>query len=187
MLKGNEDMIQWHYHTKEHEDPLSTKERADDPAKDDAKISEVYDAKTGYGLLNSDSLRAHVDISSKGADQFVELYYKLFDTQRGVLNRLYRDSSAILWNGNAYSGITPFSEFYNKLSSSEHIINSYDCHPLPTQSLDPNTPGSIIVNVSGTVKYSNETNPRLFSQSFVLSPDPTNGSFYVWSDCFRFV
>ncbi|KAF9311050.1 NTF2- export protein 2 [Podila horticola] len=134
----------------------------------------------------ADSLKAHVDISSKGADQFVELYYKVFDTQRTVLNRLYRDSSAILWNGNAFSGITPFAEFYNKLSTSEHSVNSYDCHPLPTQT-GPNTPGSIIVNVSGTVRYSNENKDRLFSQSFVLSPDPTNGSFYVWSDCFRFV
>ncbi|KAG0034369.1 NTF2- export protein 2 [Podila clonocystis] len=134
----------------------------------------------------ADSLKAHVDISSKGADQFVELYYKVFDTQRPVLNRLYRDSSAILWNGNAFSGITPFAEFYNKLSTSEHSITTYDCHPLPTQA-GPNTPGSIIVNVSGTVRYSNEKKDRLFSQSFVLSPDPTNGSFYVWSDCFRFV
>ncbi|KAF9293177.1 NTF2- export protein 2 [Mortierella antarctica] len=134
----------------------------------------------------ADSLKAHVDISSKGADQFVELYYKVFDTQRPVLNRLYRDSSAILWNGNAFSGITPFAEFYNKLSPSEHSVTTYDCHPLPTQA-GPNTPGSIIVNVSGTVRYSNEKKDRLFSQSFVLSPDPTNGSFYVWSDCFRFV
>ncbi|KAG0089388.1 NTF2- export protein 2 [Podila epicladia] len=164
----------------------------------------------------ADSLKAHVDISSKGADQFVELYYKVFDTQRPVLNRLYRDSSAILWNGNAFSGITPFAEFYNKLSTSEHSVISYDCHPLPSKEIDqtthylllselqlklycaksshlrvaqagPNTPGSIIVNVSGTVRYSNENKDRLFSQSFVLSPDPTNGSFYVWSDCFRFV
>ncbi|KAF9169969.1 NTF2- export protein 2 [Mortierella sp. AD010] len=121
----------------------------------------------------ADSIRQHVDISSSGADQFVELYYKVYDTQRPVLNRLYRDSSAILWNGNAFSGITPYQEFYNKLAS--------------TQSPDPNIPCSIILNVTGTVQYSNEKQKRLFSQSFVLSPDPTNGSFYVWSDCFRFV
>ncbi|KAG0004311.1 NTF2- export protein 2 [Entomortierella chlamydospora] len=135
----------------------------------------------------ADSIRQHVDISSSGADQFVELYYKVYDTQRPVLNRLYRDSSAILWNGNAFSGITPYQEFYNKLASSEHSIDAYDCHPLPSQSPDPNTPCSIILNVTGTVQYSNEKQKRLFSQSFVLSPDPTNGSFYVWSDCFRFV
>lgn len=38
--------------------------------------------------------------------------------------------------GNAYSGITPFAEFYNKLSSSEHTVNAYDCHPLPSMSDD---------------------------------------------------
>ncbi|KAF9188824.1 NTF2- export protein 2 [Haplosporangium sp. Z 767] len=135
----------------------------------------------------ADSIKAHVDISSKGADAFVEVYYRVYDKQRAVLDRLYRDTSAILWNGNAFSGIKPFSEFYNKLPVTEHEVNSYDCHPLPTQSADPNQAGSIIVNVSGTVKYGNESEVRLFSQSFVLSPDPTSGSFYVWSDCFRFV
>ncbi|KAF8941810.1 NTF2- export protein 1 [Haplosporangium gracile] len=132
------------------------------------------------------SLKEHVDTSSKGADAFVGIYYQLFDTQRPVLNRVYRDTSAILWNGNAFNGIGPFSEFYNKLASSEHTVNAYDCHPLPT-STAPGTPGSMILNVSGTVKYSNEASARHFSQSFILSPDPTNGSFYVWSDCFRFV
>ncbi|KAF9437323.1 NTF2- export protein 2 [Entomortierella beljakovae] len=135
----------------------------------------------------ADTIRQHVDISSSGADQFVELYYKVYDTQRPVLNRLYRDNSAILWNGNAFAGITPFQEFYTKLATSEHFVESYDCHPLPSQSPDPSTPCSIIVNVLGTVLYSNESHKRLFSQSFVLSPDPTNGSFFVWSDNFRFV
>ncbi|KAF9114253.1 Vacuolar protease A [Mortierella sp. AM989] len=79
-------------------------------------------------------IRQHVDISSSGADQFVELYYKVYDTQRPVLNRLYRDSSAILWNGNAFSGITPYQEFYNKLATSEHVVEAYDCHPLPCMS-----------------------------------------------------
>ncbi|KAF9093852.1 NTF2- export protein 2 [Mortierella sp. GBA35] len=135
----------------------------------------------------ADALKVQVDRSSQGADAFVAAYYNLFDTQRPVLNRVYRDSSAILWNGNAYSGIGPFSEFYNKLASSEHSVSSYDCHPLPN-AVDPSTQGSILVNVSGTVKYGNEPATRHFSQSFVLSPDPTaNGDFFVWSDCFRFV
>ncbi|ORZ28884.1 hypothetical protein BCR41DRAFT_344231 [Lobosporangium transversale] len=135
----------------------------------------------------ADPIRAHVEVSSSGADQFVTLYYDVFDNKRHILNHLYRDSSAILWNGNAHSGISPFQEFYNKLPASEHTVESYDCHPLPSRSQDPNTPCSVIVNVSGTVQYSNEKQKRLFSQSFVLSPDPVNGSFYVWSDCFRFV
>ncbi|KAG0377677.1 MAG: NTF2-like protein [Linnemannia gamsii] len=132
------------------------------------------------------ALKAHVEHSSHGADQFVELYYKVIDTQRPVLNRFYRETSAILWNGNPYQGATPFSEFYTKLSASEHTVSAYDCHPLPT-STDPSSPGSMILNVSGTVKYSNEPNTRHFSQSFILSPDPKDGSFFVWSDCFRFV
>ncbi|KAF9280700.1 NTF2- export protein 2 [Mortierella alpina] len=137
----------------------------------------------------ADSLKSHVEVSSSGADAFVRAYYDMFDTQRMNLSALYRDTSAILWNGNAFSGIQPFTEFYNKLAVSEHAILSYDCHPLPTQSSDPGTPGSIIVNVSGTVKYSNEANQRLFSQSFILSPDPATPDkrFYIWSDCLRFV
>ncbi|KAI7832657.1 hypothetical protein BC939DRAFT_498060 [Gamsiella multidivaricata] len=127
-------------------------------------------------------------MAASGADQFVALYYKVFDSQREVLNRLYRDSSAILWNGNAFAGIKPFSEFYDKLPKSEHSVESYDCHPLPVRgATGPNAPCGIILNVTGTVQYSNEKKKRLFSQSFVLSPDSTNGSFYVWSDCYRFV
>ncbi|KAG0215344.1 NTF2- export protein 2 [Mortierella sp. GBA30] len=131
----------------------------------------------------ADSLKSHVEVSSSGADAFVRAYYDMFDTQRTNLSALYRDSSAILWNGNAFSGIKPFTEFYNKLAGSEHVIQSYDCHPLPS------TPGSIIVNVSGTVKYSNESSQRLFSQSFILSPDSATPDkrFYIWSDCLRFV
>ncbi|KAF8939979.1 NTF2- export protein 2 [Dissophora ornata] len=126
-------------------------------------------------------------MAATGADQFVALYYKVYDTQREVLNRFYRDTSAILWNGNAYSGIKHFSAFYEKLAKSEHIVEAYDCHPLPSQSPDPKAHCSLILNVSGTLQYNNEKKKRLFSQSFVLSPDPTDGSYFVWSDCFRFV
>ncbi|KAG0047428.1 NTF2- export protein 1 [Gryganskiella cystojenkinii] len=132
------------------------------------------------------SLKEHVDKSTQAADLFVAHYYSRYDSSRLELKNLYRDSSAILWNGNAFSGIQPFTEFLNKLAASVHSVDAYDCHPLPSQPL------SIIVNVNGTVKYGVETKVRQFSQSFVLMSetnpnDPSNVTFWVWSDCFRFV
>ncbi|KAG0290417.1 NTF2- export protein 2 [Dissophora globulifera] len=133
----------------------------------------------------SDPLRAHIEIAATAADQFMNVYYNLHDTKREFLGRLYRDSSAILWNGNAYSGVKPFSEFIEKLPKSEHTVECYDAHPLPTA--DPNGAASLILNVSGTVQYKNEKSKRVFSQCFVLSMEGTSGTFYIWSDCFRFV
>ncbi|KAK9764865.1 hypothetical protein K7432_007290 [Basidiobolus ranarum] len=137
--------------------------------------------------MSSADIKALVDVSAKGAEQFVDLYYKLYDDQRHLLGKFYRDNSAIVWNGNAYSGVTPFSEFYQKLPSTVHEIQAFDCHPLPFTG-PTEGPFSILVNVTGSVKYGKETVPRLFSQNFVLTPDPTKlGNFYVGSDCLRFV
>jgi NTF2-related export protein 1/2 len=49
------------------------------------------------------------------------------------------------------------------------------------------TPGSIIVNVSGSVTYGDDKQKKFFSQSFILSPDASNGSFFIWSDNFRHI
>ncbi|KAG0240515.1 hypothetical protein B0O80DRAFT_445406 [Mortierella sp. GBAus27b] len=132
----------------------------------------------------AEAIRADINLAATGADQFVAVYYKVFDEQRNVLNRLYRDSSAILWNGNAYSGIAPFQAVYEKIPKTVHTVETYDSQPLPTSA--QGAPGSIIVNVSGSVLYGDQDR-KVFSQSFVLSPDASNGSFYIWSDNFRHV
>lgn len=45
-----------------------------------------------------------VDVTTKGAAAFVELFYKTLDTNRSVIHKFYRPSSRIIWNGNPYAG-----------------------------------------------------------------------------------
>ncbi|SAM09215.1 hypothetical protein [Absidia glauca] len=128
-----------------------------------------------------------VGIAEKSTEQFVQFFYGSYDKQRNALGNLYRDSSAILWNGNAFSGAQQYSEFLGRLPVSHHEIDVYDCHPITAMT---NTQGAtgILINVTGTVKYGDHPNKRTFSQTFILAPDEIQaGNYYVQSDNFRFV
>ncbi|KAG2185464.1 hypothetical protein INT44_002255 [Umbelopsis vinacea] len=130
-------------------------------------------------------LTSVIDVSARGAEQFVELYYKLYDSQRSLLQRFYRDDSAILWNGNAFPGIAQYNEFLNSLTNSSHDIQSFDCHPIPATMNSQGACG-ILVSVSGAVKYGDSPRKRLFSQAFMLIPDiEKSGTFYIQSENLR--
>lgn len=45
-----------------------------------------------------------VDITTKGAGAFVDIFYKTLDTNRSVIHKFYRPSSRIVWNGNPHLG-----------------------------------------------------------------------------------
>ncbi|KAJ3415972.1 NTF2- export protein 2 [Chytridiales sp. JEL 0842] len=85
------------------------------------------------------------DLLSKAADNFVTTFYKLFDTQRHMVNKMYKDSAAILWNGNPYAGSVAYQEFCLKLPASSHDIQSYDYQPLQGEGVS-----YLLVNVTGT-------------------------------------
>ncbi|RUS30473.1 hypothetical protein BC938DRAFT_479353 [Jimgerdemannia flammicorona] len=76
-------------------------------------------------------------------------------------------------------------QFSQQLPSTTHDVHTFDCHPLLATI---NTQGStnILVNVNGTVKYADESQLRIFAQTFILAPDTEKtGNFYVRSDSFR--
>ncbi|CAO3622793.1 nuclear transport factor 2 [Cunninghamella echinulata] len=128
-----------------------------------------------------------LSIAEKSTEQFVQFFYDNYDKQRSSLGNLYRNNSAILWNGNAFSGAQQYSEFLGRLPVSQHEIDVYDCHPIPVMNNSQGTTG-ILINVTGSVKYGDHPNKRTFSQSFILMPDEvTVGNYYVQSDNFRFV
>ncbi|TPX38044.1 hypothetical protein SmJEL517_g00069 [Synchytrium microbalum] len=134
-----------------------------------------------------------VDISCRTADTFVTKYYDMFDQKRYALNTtLYRETSAILWNGQAFSGGTQFAAFYSTLPQSKHQVHTYDSQPLfadqsnVQQYLDSTKKWDIIIQVSGSVKYAD--NPwRAFSQTFILTPDPdpTKKVYFAGTDLYR--
>ncbi|KAI8380658.1 hypothetical protein EDC96DRAFT_570606 [Choanephora cucurbitarum] len=145
-----------------------------------------------------------VNVAEKSTEQFIQFFYPNYDKQRQQnLGSLYRDNSAILWNGkqrqlskskaltkalgNAFSGAQQYSEFLGRLPMSHHEIDVYDCHPLPNTMNAQGTCG-ILINTSGTVKYGDNPSKRTFSQCFILMPDEKQaGNYYVQSDTFRFV
>ncbi|KAI8808336.1 hypothetical protein BJ742DRAFT_772328 [Cladochytrium replicatum] len=123
------------------------------------------------------------DVASRGADNFVKLYYSTFDSNRIQLQQLYRDSSVILWNGNPFQGGTPYMEFCQKLPASDHKLSSYDSQPIAMKDKD------VLVNVNGAVRYGTESF-RQFCHTFILTPDPenmTSRGYVIGMESFRLV
>jgi len=121
------------------------------------------------------------NVINSGATAFVNQYYKIYDTNRGYIDGFYKENSAILWNGNPFSGITQFKEFILKLPVTTHTVQTFDCQPII------GSEKSIMVNVNGEVKYSDQASKQ-FHQNFILMPDQEKqGTYYVAHDCFRFI
>ncbi|KAG5438646.1 hypothetical protein PCANB_002752 [Pneumocystis canis] len=92
--------------------------------------------------------------------------------------------STILWNGNAFTGIS-YGEFIKRLPKSYHEIQDFDCHPM-TSSMNEHGACSIVLVVSGSVRYGNESQVRGFSDTFILKSDlEKQGTYYIASHCFR--
>ncbi|KAI9017411.1 NTF2- export protein 2 [Gaertneriomyces sp. JEL0708] len=124
-----------------------------------------------------------IHITTRAADNFIATYYKLYDRQRHLLSQMYKDTSAVLWNGIAMTGLEKLQEFFLKLPATDHQIHSYDGQPVRER-------GQILVTVTGTVKFGDDKQAKSFSQNFILSPDSGNsqpGTYFVSSDHFRFV
>ncbi|KAJ3195421.1 hypothetical protein HK101_000263 [Irineochytrium annulatum] len=115
--------------------------------------------------------------ASKGADNFVEIYYSRFDTQRHLLHQLYQPENAcILWNGNPFAGVLAYKAFYLELPRTVTETKNYDCQPLLGDGNDHN----LLVTVSGSARYGEgrEQSLKHFSHTFVLMPvvDPMTGA-----------
>ncbi|KAJ8651828.1 hypothetical protein O0I10_012592 [Lichtheimia ornata] len=126
-----------------------------------------------------------VSIAERSTEQFVSLFYEQYDKQRNLLGNLYRDNSAILWNGNAFSGASQFAEFLSRLPASQHEITAYDCQPIAA-TMNPQGTCGILINVTGMVKYENSPGKQSFSQTFMLVPDQNQATnYFIQSDNFR--
>ncbi|KAJ3555165.1 hypothetical protein NM688_g2727 [Phlebia brevispora] len=128
-----------------------------------------------------------IEIAARAADHFTRLYYSTYDSDTRVedLPNFYRPTSALTWNGTPYQG----PEGVKQLLSSQ--------------------PPSLLVTVSGNVTHgkgpsgnppstpakSIDGQPRVFSQTFMLAPDPNApraapgevAKYYVNADAMRFV
>jgi len=153
--------------------------------------------------------RDDIEIATRAADQFTRLYYSTYDSPTRVMDlpKFYRSSSAISWNGNPFAGAEGIRDLLNDTPITKHDVQCFDCQPILGSQ-----PPNLLVTVSGTVTHGNPANPtvpsnngtksksvdgqpRVFSQTFVLVPDPSAvpgktgevAKYYISADALRFV
>ena len=105
----------------------------------------------------------------------------------------------MLWNGNAYTGSSQISAFYQALPPSEHVLHSVDCQPVPGNwnmyvtrctcnifLLDiTGEQSTVIVTCEGEVQYEgSNSQSEIFSHHFVLKK--VGDVWKVINDTFRF-
>ncbi|KAK8865622.1 hypothetical protein IAR55_000766 [Kwoniella newhampshirensis] len=108
----------------------------------------------GSAPINQPWGAAAIDAASHGAIAFTQIYYECYDEparRASEIPLLYLPSSKIIWNGNpVLSEPAALSEFLASVPLSRHDVQTLDCHPL---SAEPNSPPSLIVNVTGSVLH----------------------------------
>lgn len=99
---------------------------------------------------------------------------------------MYIEDAIHVWNGNGTVGKYDISKFLSELPSSEHKIITLDAQPLENDLEKPGDPGSelsILIHVSGTVKYS-VTDQKQFQHIFNLLAQ--GKGWKITSDVYRF-
>ncbi|KAK3690781.1 Nuclear transport factor 2 [Vermiconidia calcicola] len=115
------------------------------------------------------------------AKQFVEYYYKTFDTDRTQLQPLYRDESMLTFEASPCQGAMAIVDKLKNLpfQKVEHQVATIDAQP-------SNPSGGIVVIVSGALLVEEERRPMSYTQTFQLLPDGAN-SYFIFNDVFRLV
>ncbi|KAK3614723.1 Nuclear transport factor 2 [Elasticomyces elasticus] len=114
------------------------------------------------------------------AKQFVEYYYKAFDSDRASLAALYGQDSMLTFEATPLQGVGNIIQKLQELPFKEvqHQVATLDAQPADAQ-------GSILVVVSGALLVEAEKRPMSYAQTFQLKP--RDGSYYVFNDVFRLV
>jgi NTF2-related export protein 1/2 len=166
-----------------------------------------------------------IEIATRAADRFTRLYYDAYDSSTRDVDvpKFYRPTSSLTWNGKPYQGSDGVRTLIENMPKTKHDVQCLDCHPIPGLHSSPAVPSStystsltlgsqppsLLVTVSGNVVHgpgpvgnppataarSVDGQPRVFSQTFVLVPDPTApptktgevAKYYVHADAMRFV
>ncbi|KAF8738648.1 hypothetical protein AX14_010750 [Amanita brunnescens Koide BX004] len=149
---------------------------------------------------------ADIEIATRAAEHFTRIYYSAYDsdTRLSDLPHFYRSSSSLMWNGKPFQGTDGLQTLVEKMPPTKHEVQSFDCHPIPGIH-----PPSLLLVVSGNVTHGKgpagnphnthsktlDGHPRVFSQTFLLAPDPAApttkpgevAKYYISADTMRFV
>ncbi|KAF9563158.1 Nuclear transport factor 2 [Mortierella alpina] len=112
------------------------------------------------------------------AEQFVKYYYDTFDAGRANLAPLYRPTSMLTFEAAQTMGASAIVEKLAALplDGLRHNISTQDAQPLAD---------GILINVTGQLLASGESNPQFFCQTFYLKND--GGNWFIQNDIFRLV
>ncbi|OAP63056.1 hypothetical protein AYL99_02283 [Fonsecaea erecta] len=113
-------------------------------------------------------------------EQFVEFYYKTFDTDRTQLAALYRQNSMLTFEKDPFLGTQNILEKLTNLpfQKVQHRVDTTDAQPSDEQ-------GGILVMVTGALLVDDQPHPMSYVQTFNLRPE--SGSYFVFNDVFRLV
>ncbi|KAK5224601.1 Nuclear transport factor 2 [Exophiala xenobiotica] len=114
------------------------------------------------------------------AQQFVDFYYKTFDTDRAQLAALYRPNSMLTFEKEPFQGTQSILEKLTNLpfNKVQHRVDTTDAQP-------SNEQGGILVLVTGALMVDDQQQPMSYVQTFNLLSE--GGSYYVFNDVFRLV
>eukprot|EP01094_Clydonella_sp_ATCC50884_P008958 TRINITY_DN18495_c0_g1_i1.p2 TRINITY_DN18495_c0_g1~~TRINITY_DN18495_c0_g1_i1.p2 ORF type:complete len:145 (+),score=37.08 TRINITY_DN18495_c0_g1_i1:60-437(+) len=114
------------------------------------------------------------------ANDFVEFYYNMFDTNRKELVSLYSEDSMLTFEGAQIKGAPDIVEKLVHLPFEQirHEKTSLDVQPCPG--------GGALVFVNGHLITEGQEHPLAFAQVFTLMPiEGEPGRFFVLNDLFR--
>jgi hypothetical protein len=102
------------------------------------------------------------------------------------LIRFYQDQSIVLWNGNPLKGVPVLTEWFKSLPSSEHTIESLDCHPIPACMFTPFLVHHNPLHVHRTIPIScRNTHATLYPlthpRSVAITHSPLSQHFYTFA------
>ncbi|XP_059622313.1 NTF2-related export protein [Phlebotomus argentipes] len=128
-----------------------------------------------------DALLDKMDQACRTAEEFTKLYYESMDKRRHQMFRLYLDNGILVWNGNGVTGKDDIQKFFQELPVSDHQTNTLDAQPVLDAAVS--TQLTFLIQVSGSVKFSNDGLARPFQQTFIITAQADK--WKIVSDCYR--
>ncbi|XP_039252150.1 NTF2-related export protein 2-like [Styela clava] len=132
------------------------------------------------GMADQDSLTSQIEAAIEAGEKFTKIFYETFDKKRHMISKLYHDTAQLLWEGNPVSGKDAIQKFLQDLPGCYHNIDCFDSQPVLQQFTEGKS--TVVVSVSGTVKYDSNT-LRGFTQNFTLTS--TDDVWKIISDSLR--
>ncbi|XP_070503837.1 NTF2-related export protein [Chironomus tepperi] len=122
------------------------------------------------------TLREQINEASRVAEEFTKIYYDIVDKKKSI-QKLYMDNGLLVYNGNGFQGES-IGNFLKSLPDTSHQMTTLDAQPI----LDSSAGKSYLIQVSGTVKISNQKS-RAFQQSFLITAQ--DNKWKIVTDTFR--